>query len=178
MGTKTSLEAWLERSRSVVGIVHADIVDSTLLLHRLKTRNFALVLRAYESRAATLATHLEGRLVDRVGDQLLAAFATAGAAYQFASELFRDPGDAKLVIRVGVHFGRVKADDAQLVGRHVHIGARVMELGRGHELWVSDAAKTALERESLSLAASIEWITSQECELQGVPDKHRVWRAA
>jgi adenylate cyclase len=178
MDHDTSLEDWLARSGHTVGIVFADIVGSTLLLHRLKTRNFALILGAYQTRASQLAAQYNGRLIDRIGDQLLAAFENATTAYEFGSALFDDPGHPKLTVRVGVHIGKVRAHDGHLVGRHIHFGARVVEHGRGNELWVSDAAKIALERESSGLASRISWITVEECELPGIPGPCRLWRAA
>jgi class 3 adenylate cyclase len=174
----TSLGDWLEHSAGAIGIVFSDIVGSTLLLHRQKTMNYSLILRAHRSRAALLAARFDGRLVDPVGDGLVAAFRGATNAYQFASGLFHDPGDPHISVRAGVHFGPAQTHDEGLIGRHVHLAARVMEHGRDHELWVSDAAKAALEQEWLGFASGITWITSEECELKGIPDRHRLWRAA
>ena len=170
MNQRTDLDEWLEHSPRIVG--------STLLIHRLKTKNFALILGAYETRAASLVSRLDGRLIDSVGDELFAAFRTATGAYQFASELFRDPGHPELSVRAGVHFGSVQVLDARLVGRSVHLGARVMMHGRDHELWISDAEKAAIEMESATFASTIAWLGSVECELKGFPDTQRLWRAA
>ena len=178
MNQEVSLDVWLERSPRAVGIVFTDIVGSTLLIHRLKTTNFSLILREYQSRAMQLAAGFDGRLIDRTGDELFAAFRTATGAYQFASALFEDPGHPQLIVRAGVHFGTVQSDDARLVGRNVHLGARILEYGGDHELWVSDAAKLALEVESAAVASSITWLTSVEAQLKGIPDAQRLWRAA
>jgi len=97
---------------------------------------------------------------------------------QFASALFLDPGHAELSIRAGVHFGTVQAHDGHLVGRNVHAGVRVMQRARGHELWVSDEAKAALQDESVAFSSTLTWVTSEECELQGIPGSRRLWRAA
>jgi class 3 adenylate cyclase len=140
--------------------------------------NYSLILRAHRSRATLLAARLDGRLMDPLADELVAAFLSATNAYQFACELFDDPGDPQISVRAGVHFGTVQADEGSLTGRHVHLAARVMEHGHEHELWVSDSAKAALEAESLRLASGIAWITSEECQLKGIPNTHRLWRAA
>lgn len=175
---ETSLSGWLEGSAGAIGIVFSDIVGSTVLLHRHKTMDYSLILRAHRSQAALLAARYDGRLVTSVGDELVAAFRSAINAYQFACRLFQDPGDPRISVRAGVHFGPVRAHEEGFVGRHVHLGARVMEYGRDHELWVSDAAKAALEAESSRFASGIAWITSEECQLKGIPDRHRLWRAA
>jgi class 3 adenylate cyclase len=175
---KASLDEWLEQCGHEVGIVFTDVVGSTLLLNQQKTKNYGVILRAHASRALGLAEQFDGRIVVNVGDQILAACRTAANAFRFAEALFHDPGDAQLRVRAGVHFGTVRAHETGLVGRDVHIAARVMAHGHESELWVSDAAKRALERESQALAAAITWIANEECELKGISDTHRLWRAA
>ena len=165
MGLKdesSGLEDWLARSSGVVGIVFTDIVESTILLHRLRTQTFSIILGAYQSRAVQAADICEGRVIDRVGDELLAIFGNAANAYRFAAALIRDSGHPQLDLRAGVHYGKVQAHDGRVVGRSVHVAARVMDHGHGHELWVSDDAKAALEGESAELASTINWIT-KEC---------------
>ena len=178
MSGETSLGEWLAQPAHPVGIVFTDIVGSTLLLNRQKTENYSVILRAHQSRAALLTTLFEGRLVMNVGDEMLTLFRSAQAAFGFARDFFQDAGHPQLSIRAGVHFGTVHADGPDLVGRHVHLGARVMAHGQDHELWVSDAAKSALEAESAEFASAIAWIRSEDCQLKGVPDVHRLWRAA
>jgi class 3 adenylate cyclase len=178
MSQEISLEDWLDHSPRAVGIVFTDIVGSTILIHRLETTNFSLILRAYQARALELAARFGGRVVDKVGDELFAAFRTAADAYRFASALYQDAGHPQLSVRAGVHFGTVQADEGRLVGRNVHLGARIMEHGGDHELWLSDAAKRALESESEAFASAITWLASVDCQLKGIPDTHRLWRAA
>jgi class 3 adenylate cyclase len=175
---KLSLEDWLAHSGHQVGIVFTDIVGSTLLVQQERTKNYGLILRAHNARAVSVAEQFEGRVVVNVGDQLLAAFRSATSAFGFAEALFHDPGDAQVRIRAGVHFGTVRAHETGLVGRDVHIAARVMAHGRDSELWVSDVAKRTLESESLLPTAAINWIADEECELKGISDTHRLWRAA
>jgi class 3 adenylate cyclase len=176
MSAATSLGEWLAESVPV-GIVFTDIVGSTLLLHRQQTKNYAVILRAHQARASQLTTAFEGRLVTNVGDEMLTVFRSARAAFEFARHFFEDAGHPQLSIRAGVHFGTVHADGPDLVGRHVHFGARVMAHGRDHELWVSDAAKSALEAESAGFSSGIHWMCSEDCELKGVPEVQRLWRA-
>jgi class 3 adenylate cyclase len=176
---RSSLQDWLAHFGGVVGIAFVDIVDSTFVLNSHGTMNYSLVLRAYRSRAVLLATDFNGRLVDSVGDGLCAAFGSATNAYQFASGLFEDPGDPQISVRAGVHFGTVQVLGDGLVGRDMHLAARVIEHAKPRpELWVSDKAKAALEAESLRFASGISWMTSEEIELKGIPNRHRLWRAA
>ena len=169
------LSDWLARSEGVVGIAFTDLVGSTSLLFSRETLNFTKLLRSHRSRAATLAAELQGRLIDATADGLLAAFPTASGAFDFASGLLEDPGQESLQIRAGVHHGRVRAEGSGLIGRNVHLGARVMQHAGDGELWVSDAARAALEVESPR--GDDAWLESEECELKGVPTPQRLWRA-
>lgn len=173
-----TLADWLARADGALGLVFSDIVGSTNLLYAARTLDYVSMLRAHKQRAEALTQANGGRLIGETGDELLAAFAQAAQAYAFAEALFGDPGHAQLRVRVGVHYGQVRAEGESLAGRNVHLGARVMQHGVESELWLSEAAKAALEGESPALAARIAWVANDECELKGVPGRHRLWRAA
>jgi len=72
----------------------------------------------------------------------------------------------------------VRAEGEAIVGRNVHLCARIMQRAAVPELWVSDDAKVALEVESPGLASGISWIARDDCELSGIPGRHSLWRAA
>jgi len=172
------LAEWLAGSDGSAALVFSDIVGSTNLLYAARTLDYVGMMRAHKRRAEALIRTHDGRLIGEAGDEILAAFLQAARAYAFADELFDDPGHQQLRVRVGVHFGAVRAEGESLAGRNVHLGARVMQHAVDRELWLSDAAKVALEGESPALAARIAWIAHDECELKGVPGRQRLWRAA
>jgi class 3 adenylate cyclase len=178
MAGELPLSHWISQHGSRAGLVFTDVVDSTLLLFERETVDYRQLLGAHADRARALAESLGGRLVDEKGDELLAAFPTATSACRFARELYADTGHPNLGIRAGVHFGTVRAENRILVGRSVHMGARVMQRGKDREIWLSDAARQALERESPELAKRTEWIDCDDCELKGVPGRQRLWRIA
>jgi len=76
--------------------------------------------------------------------------------------------------------GRLQAgaEGDAIAGRSVHLGARVMQHAVDPQLWLSDAAKAALEGESPGLTARMEWVAQEHCELKGVQRTQRLWRAA
>lgn len=176
--SQLSLSEWLARCNGVLGLVFTDVVGSTLLLFTRKTQAYTRLLRGYRAHAREVIESLEGRLVDEPGDELFAAFPSATSAYRFAWELFHNTGVPDLQIRAGVHYGAVSEERNVLVGRDVHLGARVMQQAEGSELWVSAAAKAALETESPTSAAQISWIATVEPEIEGIPHRQRLWRAA
>jgi len=172
------LADWLARFDGSAALVFSDIVGSTPLLYSARTLDYVSMLRAHKKRAAELIGAHRGRMIGETGDEILALFERMAQAYAFANALFDDTGHAKLRVRVGVHFGRVRAEGDAIAGRSVHLGARVMQHAVDPQLWLSDAAKAALEDESPGLAARIAWIAQEDCELRGVPGTHRLWRAA
>jgi len=173
-----SIADWLASTDGAVGLVFSDIVGSTNLLYAARTLDYVSMLRSHRQRAGDLTQANGGRLVGETGDELLAVFPGAAQAYAFARALFEDPGHAQLRVRVGLHYGRVQAEGNGVAGRDVHLGARVMRYGVESEIWLSDAAKAAIEDESPALAARIRWIAHDACELKGVPGQHRLWRVA
>jgi adenylate cyclase len=173
-----TIEQWLARAERGVGLVFADIVGSALLVHGEGTKVYARILSAYRSRADELVAGLDGWVVSREGDEIFSAFLSATSAYRFARAMFEDAGHPQVAVRIGVHFGTVSSHDSGLVGRVIPFAARVMAHAAPHEVWVSDAAKRALEAESLLLANEISWITSEQCLLDGIPAPQLLWRAA
>ena len=177
-----TLAEWLAPFQRI-GLVFTDVYRSTDLLYGLKTTKHNAILRAHRSRADDLTRQLGGRVVDQVGDALFVVLPSATNAYSFAYELFHETGHPLLAIRAGVHFGEVTLSGTRISGRTVNYGHRVMEHAQGNrELWVSDAAKAALEHESPDVASGIRWVRTDECHLdgvhvEGVPVKQRLWRA-
>ena len=172
------LADWLDTQGEEVGLAFADVVRSTSLLFEERTVRYADFIRLYHDRALTRVRVYGGRIVDETGDQILAVFPDAAAAFHFGCDLFADTGHPNLEIRVGVHVGSVRAERERLIGRNVHYCARVMQHARDAEFWVSDAARRAIESGAKRLAPEIVWIANDETELKGIPGLHRLWRAA
>jgi class 3 adenylate cyclase len=175
--SEQSLAGWLGGAGRSVGLVFADIVGSSQLVHGQGTRIFVDVLSAFRLRAELLAGALDGRIVSKEGDEIFAAFLTAGGAYHFARKISRDAGHPLISVRVGLHFGSVSCHEARLVGRAVPLAARVMDHAGPRELWLSDTARQALNAEQPSLTEQIRWVTSEVCVLHGIPEPHLLWRA-
>jgi class 3 adenylate cyclase len=172
----TPLSNWVAGAADTVAVVFSDVVESTALLHRAGTVNYAQILAAHRQHAARLISRGDGRLIGHAGDELLAAFRTTAEAYRFGRALFDNPGHDELSVRVGMHVGTVQVHGPDLLGRTIHFGARVMSQARGRELWLSDAAKHALEAEAPELAAEIRWAGTARRRLKGIPRLQRLWR--
>ena len=175
--SEQSLADWLGGGGRPVGLVFADIVGSSQLVHGEGTRIFVDVLSAYRLRAEHLAASLDGRIISKEGDEIFAAFLAVPNAYHFARKMAENAGHRLISVRVGVHFGNVSCHEGRLVGRAVPFAARVMDHADARELWISNAAKRALHEEQPSLADAIPWVTSEVCVLSGIPEPHLLWRA-
>ena len=170
---EADLDAWLSAHQGRAAIVFSDVVDSTALLFRKETVDYRRSLRRHVERAGTLIAQHDGHLIEDVGDQLFAAFGGVDDAVAFAKAFAGDPGHPDVAVRVGVHVGSVRVERAVLVGRAVHIAARVMQHGAAGECWLSDAAKRALPT-----GAGRTWLACEDAELKGLPERMRLWRAA
>jgi class 3 adenylate cyclase len=183
MEPKPTPRDWLEWSTHGVGLVFADIIGSTAELYDRGTENYNSIIHVFRGRARELAAQFGGFVLSSEGDEVFAAFSTASGSCRFARGIFDDAGHPALMTRVGVHFGTINPDpfpvspDSRPTGRTVHLAAKVMKRALSHELWVTDAVKQALERESAS-AAGIAWVASEQCVLGGVPLPQLLWRAA
>ena len=166
--------------RRLVGIVFTDIVRSTSLLHKLHTRLWIQLLAAHFGHLRRLMSQNGGHEVATAGDGVLTTVPRASDALLFARAAVTDPGDARIGLRAGVHWGYVTENEGAgvVAGRAVHFAARVMGQVTEIGLCVSDGAKHRIEAESPGIASNIPWLPQDNCELKGVPGLHRVWRSA
>jgi class 3 adenylate cyclase len=171
------LADWLAERSNQISLVFVDVVESTALLYRARTVEYTRMLRAYRHRAVELISQQDGRVIDESGDGVLAAFPTARGAFDFARTLHAEPGNLQLRLRVGGHYGSVRADANALVGRNVHLAARVMQHALEPECWISDALKRQLEAEVPETAERV-WLADETCQLKGVPEPQRLWRVS
>ena len=173
----STLHTWLSHGDGHAALVFADILGSVLLVHGQGTQIYAHILSAYRSRAQQLVTQWDGRLISKEGDEIFVAFRSAVAAYRYGREMFEDAGHPLVTVRIGIHVGAVTSHDSGLVGRAVPYAQRVMDHAAAHELWLSDDAKRAIERESPQLADEIRWVADERCILKGFPEEQLLWRA-
>jgi class 3 adenylate cyclase len=175
--TEFNLKNWLDKTDGYACMVFTDIVGSTALLTEVGTVLYTDFRKAHQERANLLRRKFSGILIDQTGDSLFIVFHGAVKAYAFAVSLFTSPGHNSIKIRIGIHYGKVTASGNTLAGKEVHYAARVMQHAKGAELWLSDAAKVLLEKESPSLAESIHWIKSEEGEFKGFEARQVLWHA-
>src|SRR5213595_2998809 len=97
---------------------------------RLVRRHDSLVLPAIRA--------LDGRIVKRLGDGLMAVFVSPADALRAAVARRRPT----VKLRIGIHAGEVRWREGDLVGHDLNVAARVTERARGGRIVVSDVLRT------------------------------------
>jgi len=99
-------------------------------------RHFAVL------RRAVAAQH--GEVFATMGDGIAAAFDSVEAAVEAAIAAQRAMAEIGLAVRMGIHTGEVERADDDFRGRPVNRAARLMALGHGGQILLSDVAASLL----------------------------------
>jgi class 3 adenylate cyclase len=113
-----------------------------------------------------------GREVDSTGDGFLLAFDGAARAVHAAVDIRRSVSAIGLQVRVGVHTGEVEVVPGGLRGVTVHETARIMSLGTGGEVLLSDITK------DLAQGAPDEYEDCGVHNLKGIPRPRHAFAVA
>jgi class 3 adenylate cyclase len=91
-----------------------------------------------------------GRVIKVIGDELMAVFDSADAAFQAACEMAQridaipPVSGVKLSVRVGFHLGPASEQDHDVVGEAVDIAARLIGVSKAGQIFTSTAVVDAL----------------------------------
>ncbi|MDH3768483.1 MAG: adenylate/guanylate cyclase domain-containing protein [Gammaproteobacteria bacterium] len=125
----------IQAERRLAAIFSADAVGFT----RLMAENDLQTLQSIKEHRETIAGQVRqygGRVVDAVGDNLLAEFASAVDAVDCAIEVqdqltatnAQQPETQRMDFRIGINVGELVADEERIAGDGVNIAARVQSL--------------------------------------------------
>ena len=101
---------------------------------RLLRRHDRAVLPAIRERG--------GRIVKRLGDGLMVAFASPAAAVDAARAMRRAAASA-VRLRIGIHAGEARTRAGDLIGHDVNVASRIADRAPGGEILVSEAVRQA-----------------------------------
>ena len=118
--------------RRLAAILNADIVGYTRLMADDEVATLEALKACWGLMAGLIRQH-RGRVVDKVGDNLLAEFASAVDAVQCAVEIQRQLAkinstatpDRRMLLRIGLNVGDLIVDGERIVGDGVNIAARI-----------------------------------------------------
>ena len=140
----------------VRAILQSDIEGSTVLANDLGNERWADLLLEYGSMAKKVIDGYGGRVVDQIGDGLMAEFEGPVNTIRAAQRLRTTAAEIGLSVRSGIHIGEVVERDGTLRGIAVHVAARVMAKGAGGDILVSQTTKDICGGTSLQFTASSE----------------------
>src|SRR5580765_778136 len=157
--------------RHLAAILSADAVGYS----RRMAEDEAATVAAMRSHRETLSGFVRehhGRVVNAVGDNMLAEFASAvdaaACAVAVQGELARReahlPADRRLQFRIGVHLGDLVIEDDEIFGDGINIAARLEALAEPGGVCASSAL---VEQVRGKVAASLEDIGEQP--LKNIP---------
>ena len=136
-------------------ILFADVKGYSVLISRDEVGTYARLQRARALFRALVGDY-GGRIVDEAGDGVLAAFADAGKAVDFALAIQRDLANAAawhgesgpFAFRMGIHAGPVYHDGDRLFGKTLIVAQRIQEVAPPGRVCVSDAVQEVVGAQS------------------------------
>jgi adenylate cyclase len=135
-----------ELPRRLAAILSADVVGHTRLMAADEVATLHL-LRSHREVLEQAIARNGGRVVDAVGDNLLAEFPSAVRAVECAVQAQREvaarnadaPAERRLAFRIGIHVGDVIVDGERIAGVGVNTAARIQSLADAGGVAVSGA---------------------------------------
>jgi pimeloyl-ACP methyl ester carboxylesterase len=156
----------------VRAILLCDLEGSTKLVGTLGDERWTDVLTAY-GEAADRAVHTHGgRLVDRTGDELMAAFEGPVNAVRAAQRIQAAAEELGFRARAGIHMGEVVERGGALRGIAVHLAARVMGSADGGEVLVSETVK------DIVAGSALRFQDRGTHQLKGIEEPRRLFAVA
>jgi adenylate cyclase len=141
-----TLACW---DRASFAILCADVHGYSRLMARNEERTHERVSRSLRLARSVIGDY-GGWVANVAGDGLVALFANASEALQFASAVqrkFRDSvwnaDDEPIMFRIGIDFGKVFFDEGNVQGHSVNVAARIQSLARPGGICITDVVQRA-----------------------------------
>ncbi len=141
-----------EVKRKLTAIFSADVVGYSRLMGEDELATVQ-TLTSYKETMTKLIRHYRGRVLDSIGDNLMAEFASVVDAVQCAVEVQQVlsskneelPENRKMLFRIGINLGDVIEEGDRIYGDGVNIAARVESLAEGGGVCISGSAFEQIE---------------------------------
>jgi TolB-like protein len=167
-----------EVERKLAAILSADVVGYSRLMALDEAGTIGSV-KAHRDLIAALTRRHGGRVVDALGDNVLADFPSAvdavlcGVAIQkqLAARSAELPRSKRMLWRLGITLGDVVVDGERIYGEGVNLAARIQELADPGSVTISGAAFDHVEGKF-----GLRCVDLGEHEVKNVPRPLRVYR--
>jgi class 3 adenylate cyclase/pimeloyl-ACP methyl ester carboxylesterase len=150
-------------------VLFTDIVASTARLSEIGDRQWQEVLDSHNALARRQVERYGGRIVDTIGDGLVATFDGPVRGIRCAIALRDAVRRIGLTIRAGLHTGEIRKRGDGVSGLGVHIAARVQAMAQPNEVLVSRTVK------DLVVGAPLRFADRGSHELKGVRDSWELY---
>jgi adenylate cyclase len=164
--------------RKLTAILCADVKGYSILMADDEVATLQ-TLKDYRKNMTMFIEQHGGRVVDAVGDNLLAEFGSAVDAVQCAVEVQRElkaknqelPEDKRLEFRIGINIGDVIQDGGRLFGDGVNVAARIEGLADAGGICVSRSTYAQIKNK---LKLSYDYLG--EHEVKNIKEPVRVYK--
>jgi len=168
-----------EVKRKLTAILSADVKGYSRLMGEDEERTVR-TLKGYKGVMGSLIQQHRGRVVDAIGDNLLAEFASVVDAVQCSVEIQQVlraknallPDNRRMEFRIGINLGDVIEEGKQIYGDGVNIAARVEGLAEAGGICISGSAYEQIENK---LPLRYDYLG--EHEVKNIAKPVRVYRA-
>lgn len=165
-------------TRKLRAILSADVKGYSLLMADDEVATIR-TLKNYRSIMSTCIEHNGGRVVDEVGDNLLAEFESSVDAVQCAMEVQKElivknqklPENKRLEFRIGINIGDVIQDGNRIFGDGVNVAARIEGLADAGGVCISRSTYDQIKNK---LDFSFEYLG--EHEVKNIKEPVRVYK--
>jgi predicted ATPase/class 3 adenylate cyclase/DNA-binding CsgD family transcriptional regulator len=168
----------LDVPTGTITLLFTDIEGSTLLLQQLGEQ-YSHVLAQSRQLLRTAFQQYHGHEVDTQGDAFFFAFARATDAVSAAVAAQRTlashtwPDQAAVRVRMGLHSGEPQRTADGYVGLDVHLAARIMSVGHGGQMLLSQTTRHLVEHH---LPAGLSLRDLGEHRLKDLPQKSHLFQ--
>ena len=164
--------------RRSVSVLNADVAGYSSLMAGDETGTLE-TLTAYREIIGRLVESHRGRVVDFIGDNLLAEFQPAADAVRCAAEIqdvlrFENealPEPRRMQFRIGVHLADVMVEGERLYGDGVNIAARLERLAKPGGVCISGQVFDSVRNE-----LDLDYEALGEQQLRNIPGSVRAYR--
>jgi pimeloyl-ACP methyl ester carboxylesterase len=149
-------------ARRFATILFTDIVDSTEQLQRRGDAVWKRLLETHHSEAQRLVAQFGGRIVELLGDGVLAEFPVPGEGLRAACALTEAARAQGIHVRAGVHGGEVYEVGNRILGICVYTASRVADCAGADEVLTTELMRGLVE------GSSFKFEDAGEHELKGI----------
>ena len=164
--------------RHLAALISADVVGYSRLMADDEIGTIR-ALTTCRDNITEMVKRNQGRLVDFVGDNMLAEFSNTLDAVQCADRIHKAleelnrgfPEHRHLRFRIGVHLGDVTADDDRIYGGGVNIAARLESLAEPGGICISDMVFRQIQGK-----LDLEFVDMGLKKLKNIPEPVRTYQ--